>query len=96
MHKSFDEMSADSRANSNDDKGDDESKDSLANLPSLQRANAMIFISGKQRKGEGVANAQIWKWKSHNERVPDTKQIEPGYNISVCLTTVPGKCYKSL
>lgn len=73
-----------------------EIKEACDGLLALQDANVTISLRGKERRNAGVAGGQIWRWKSHNERVTEPtymKGIEVGYNISVCTIIVPAKCH---
>lgn len=73
-----------------------EMKEPCDSLLALQDANVTISLRGKERRNARVVGGQIWRWKSHNERVTEptyTKEIEVGYNISVCTVIVPAKCH---
>jgi hypothetical protein len=81
-------MAADSYADCNDD---DESNGSQANLQTLQLADAMSSIGGKQQKTERIANFQTWRWKVQNGRLSDsrhTKEIQLGIDVSVCVNNL--------
>jgi hypothetical protein len=90
MHKPSNQMAADSHVayNNNNDDDNNNRNERYVVPPNHQRDGAMISFWEKQRKS-GVADAQIWRWKSHNERalLPRyTKETELGYNVSVCAT----------
>jgi hypothetical protein len=89
VHISTGQMAADGQADRN---GDEESNEAYSSPLSLSYVDGKFSSQMKQRKSEGIADVQIWRWKSHNERVPDsihTKETQIGQSISVCANETP-------
>jgi hypothetical protein len=99
MHKPSDQVAADGHVaynNNNEEENNDNKDKRHFDPPNHQCESAMTSVWEKQRKSK-AADAQIWRWKSHNERVLHpryTKQPELGYTESVCAATIPAQCHE--
>lgn len=93
-HKSTDQMATGGGANCNYEERDS-NNGFCASLVSPQCTDLKKSSQLKQRKSERVADAKIWRWKSHDGLSLDQghkKETRSGHNISVSANIFPVSC----